>query len=191
MDWLKGIDKTWTIFLDRDGVLNHEIDGDYVRTVSQLVIYPYIPVAIARLNGFFHSVIVVTNQRGIGRGLMSEENLLLIHETIQRKCMNAMGHIDEFYYSIEVEDQAPSRKPQIGMALLARNENPNIDFTKSIMVGNSPSDIQFGKNAGMKTIFLTTTKTADHSHNADMVCNDLAHFVEIIDQLKRPQYLQG
>jgi histidinol-phosphate phosphatase family protein len=180
LSWINEIDETWTLFLDRDGVLNEEIDGDYVRTIDQLKLYENIPTTLARLANRFDKIFVVTNQRGVSKGLMTEEDLIAIHEHLLNLCRRGLGWIEKIYYATPLEGNHPMRKPQIGMALLAKNEYPEIEFSKSVMVGNSPSDILFGKNAGMKTIFVTTTKTKEFSSEADLVLTNLSALVELI-----------
>jgi histidinol-phosphate phosphatase family protein len=178
-DFLKDIDNTWTLFLDRDGVLNHEIKGDYVRNVSQLKIYDYVPQTIAKCNTLFNKIIVITNQRGVGKGLYSNQDVNKIHEYINTVCKKANGKIDAFYFSTDLENEAENRKPNIGLALQAIQDFPNIDFNKSIMIGNNISDMQFGKKAGMKTIFVETTSIIELPNQwVDLVKLDLKHVFE-------------
>jgi histidinol-phosphate phosphatase family domain/HAD-superfamily hydrolase, subfamily IIIA len=168
-------DKSWTLFLDRDGVINYEIHGQYVLNIEQFKLYEHLEQYFHRLNTIFSKVIVVTNQRGISKGLMTEQDLHLIHKHLQL-CLKAhQGNIDGFYFAKDMDDNAINRKPNIGMALQAKRDFPSIDFKKSVMIGNNLSDMQFGKNAGMYTVFLTTTQALpsdtdliDESHK-DMV----------------------
>ncbi len=149
------INPTWTLFLDRDGVINKDIEGSYVLSVDQFEFLPNVLPAFAKFNDLFMQVIVVTNQRCIGRGLLKEEELEAIHEHMLRAIIKAGGKIDKIYYA-PVDDIAHNlRKPNIGMALQAQLDYPNIDLTKSIMIGNSISDMQFGKKTGMTTIYIT------------------------------------
>ncbi len=149
-------DKDWTLFLDRDGVLNKEIVGSYVTSVDELEICEGASRALGVLSEIFGTVIVVTNQRGVGRGLMTTETLREIHRTM--KCELAMegGRIDRIYSATAVSDNDHNRKPNSGMALQAREDFPNINFHKSVIVGNSLSDMEFGKRLAMHTVFLTT-----------------------------------
>lgn len=83
MKW--GIDHTWTLFLDRDGVINERLMGAYVRSIDEFKFLQEIPETIAQLSTIFGRVIVVTNQQGIGKGLMTERNLEEVHAYIDRK----------------------------------------------------------------------------------------------------------
>lgn len=151
------IDKTWTLFLDRDGVINRDKDGDYIRNVGEFVLLERVDEAIAMLNAIFGITVIVTNQKGVGKGLMTLEDLTGIHSLLAEQIAVKNARIDKIYFSTELDNSHPNRKPQPGMAHLAKADFPEIDHAKSIMVGNRMSDMEFGKNAGMYTVFLATT----------------------------------
>lgn len=151
------IDKTWTLFLDRDGVINQEKKDDYVRNVSEFHIYEGVLESIPVFNDLFGTVVMVTNQKGIGKGLMTVLDLTRIHAHMLAKMADWGGIIDKIYYAPDLESDSPNRKPNPGMAFQAQADFPAIDFSRSIMVGNKLSDMQFGRNAGMHTVFLATT----------------------------------
>ena len=152
-DW--NIDKTWTLFLDRDGVINVRFPGDYVKRVDEFQFLPGVKESIAKLSGIFGRIIVVTNQQGIAKGIYSHEDLNAIHSHMTRMIEIEDGKIHAVFYAPQAaEENSPMRKPGIGMALQAKKIFPQIDFSKSIMVGDTNSDMQFGKAAGMKTVFV-------------------------------------
>ncbi len=153
---LKKIDSTWTLFLDRDGVINHEKHLDYIYTWEEFKFYDGAKVAIQIFTQIFHRIIIVTNQRGIAKGVTKEENLKLIHENMVHDIEAVGGKIDAIYYCPELE--SPNRKPNPGMGLQAVKDFTDIDLSKAIMVGNTLSDMEFGRNLGIKTVFLTTTR---------------------------------
>ncbi|MFN3299660.1 MAG: HAD-IIIA family hydrolase, partial [Sediminibacterium sp.] len=68
---LSQIDASWTLFLDRDGVLNYEKKEDYIRNWDEFNFYTGVPESIKLLNGLFGRLVIVTNQKGIGKGLMT------------------------------------------------------------------------------------------------------------------------
>lgn len=149
------IDKSWTLFLDRDGVINVRFPGDYVKRVDEFEFLPGAPEAIARFSKLFGRIIVVTNQQGIARGVYSHEDLGDIHSHMQTEIEKAGGKIDRVYYAHQAAaENSPMRKPGTGMGLQAQTDFPGIDFSRSIMVGDSQSDMEFGKALGMKVIFL-------------------------------------
>jgi D-glycero-D-manno-heptose 1,7-bisphosphate phosphatase len=150
------IDKNWTLFLDRDGVINHEKHLDYIHSWEEFKFYDGAKVAIQIFTKKFNRIIVVTNQRGVGKGVTKEANLITIHTNMQAEVEKVGGKIDAVYYCPELE--SPNRKPNPGMGLQAVKDFNDIDLTKAIMVGNTLSDMEFGRNLGIKTVFLTTTR---------------------------------
>lgn len=151
--------KTWTLFLDRDGVINHEKHQDYIHTWDEFYFYDGVKEAMKIFAEKFHLIIVVTNQRGIGKGLTKPENLQIIHKNMIADIEKNGGRIDAVYFCPDLDDAHPNRKPNPGMGLQALRDFPEIDISKSIMVGNTISDMQFGRNMGVTyNIFLTTTR---------------------------------
>lgn len=154
---LNAIDTTWTLFLDRDGVLNYEKKEDYIRSWKEFRFYDGVKEALARLNKVFGVIVLVTNQKGVGKGLMTLDELSTIHSNMMEEIKAAGGRIDKLYFCTDLESSSPCRKPNAGMALQAKEDFPQIDFSKSLIVGNKPGDMQFGRNAGMHTVFVATT----------------------------------
>ncbi|MFL5772217.1 MAG: HAD-IIIA family hydrolase [Flavisolibacter sp.] len=154
---LKEIDKSWTLFLDRDGVINDERLGEYVLHWNQFIFSKGVLEVFKKLSSVFHRVIIISNQRGVGKGLMTEEALQSIHLEMQREVEIVHGKIDRIYYCTIKDDKNFFRKPNPGMAFQAIREFPDIDLSRSIMVGNKPSDMRFGRSAGMFTAFVKTT----------------------------------
>ena len=153
---LAEIDKTWTLFLDRDGVINHEEHPKYVSTWEEFKFYDGAKVAIQICTQKFNRIIVVTNQRGIAKGVTKLEDMQLIHKNMLEEVEKVGGKIDAVYYCPEME--SPNRKPNPGMGLQAAKDFPDIDLSKSIMVGNTISDMGFGRNIGARTVFVTTNR---------------------------------
>lgn len=149
------IDKTWTLFLDRDGVINERLIDDYVKQLNELKIIDKVPAAIDTFTRLFGRIVVVTNQQGIGKGMMTAEDLDIVHGFIEEVIKSAGGRIDRFYFAPQLKSEnSIDRKPGIGMGLKAKDDFPEINFEKSIMVGDSESDIEFGMKLGMKTVML-------------------------------------
>ncbi len=155
---LTKIDNSWTLFLDRDGVINHEKEKDYIHTWEEFRFYKGVKEAMAVFAKKFRHIIVITNQRGIGKGVTRMEDVERIHKNMKAEIEKAGGRIDAVYFSPDVEDTSPDRKPNNGMGLRALKDFPDIDNAKAIMIGNTLSDMQFGRNMGLKTIFLPTTR---------------------------------
>jgi len=149
-------DNTWSLFLDRDGVINKKLENDYVKRWDEFAFNHGTLEAIADLRKIFGKIFIVTNQRGVGLGKMTVAELDKIHEKMLTEIKEASGEIDKIYYCIDVDGSSPFRKPNIGMGLIAKKDFPEIEFSKSVMVGDSISDMKFGKNLGMKCILINS-----------------------------------
>ncbi len=155
---LTRIDQHWTLFLDRDGVINHEKADSYIFHYGEFRFYDRVKEALRVFASVFGRIVVVTNQRGVGKGLMTAEDLEIIHEKMLAEIVLAGGRIDRIYYADSLDDNHPHRKPNPGMALSAKTDFPEIDLRRALMVGNNLSDMEFGRNAGMYTVYLRTTQ---------------------------------
>ena len=148
------IESSWTIFLDRDGVINEKIMDGYVRSWEEFSFTKKALEAISNLSKHFPKILVVTNQRGVGKGLMSEDELIIIHEKMCEAINKESGRIDKVYYCTDKLDSSEFRKPNIGMALMAKRDYPEINFFKSVIIGDSISDMLFGKKLGMTCFYI-------------------------------------
>ncbi len=107
----------------------------------------------------FGHIFIVTNQRGIARNVMSEKDLEIIHNKMMKVINDNGGKVDEIYYCPHDRDEeCGCRKPDVGMAKKAKKEFPEINFNTSIIVGDSISDMKFGKELGMYNVFITTSQ---------------------------------
>ena len=176
------INDEWTLFLDRDGVINVEKNEDYIRQWSEFEFYPESLSALPLLANKFPRIVVTTNQKGVGKGLMTEDNLRDIHTNMVQQIEQVNGRIDHIYYCTDLDNNSPKRKPQAGMAFQAVKQFPLIQLDKSIMVGNRMSDMEFGRNAGMHTVFLATThpETAFPDTKIDYRFDNLLHFAQAL-----------
>jgi D-glycero-alpha-D-manno-heptose 1-phosphate guanylyltransferase len=174
------IDQTWTLFLDRDGVINERIVGDYVKRVEDFHFMPGALNAIVEFSKTFQRIIVVTNQQGIGKGLMTERNLLDVHRYMQSEVEKHRGKIDAAYFAPQLSaENSEMRKPNTGMAKQAQTDFPEIDFSKAVMIGDSDSDIAFGQKAGMITVKLESVDTS--KSQPDFFRKDLAACLELFE----------
>lgn len=174
------VDKTWTLFLDRDGVINLHYPNDYVKNWSEFYFLEGVLDALQKLSHDFGRILIVTNQQGVGKGLMTDEDLKHIHAEMLKEVRKHQGRVHMIYAATQkVEDDFwKLRKPQIGMAKQAKKDFPEIDFAKCIMVGDTGSDMRFGKNAGMKTVFVGDDSkiTEDEKQFVDFHCENLLDF---------------
>ena len=146
-----------TLFLDRDGVINRLLPGDYVRTPEQFVFLPGILQAIAEWSAKFKYIILVTNQRGVGKGLMTDADLSRIHAMMMSRILEAGGRIDLILTCTAVEEDHPRRKPQPGMFFEAVQLFSDIHPERCVMLGDSPSDALFARNCNMEFIQLESS----------------------------------
>jgi D-glycero-D-manno-heptose 1,7-bisphosphate phosphatase len=144
-----------TVFLDRDGVINRKMpEGQYVTGWEHFDLLPGVPEAIARLNQAGLRVLVVTNQRGVALGLYTAADVDAIHAQLQQDLAKNGARIDSFYFCPHDKRACNCRKPLPGLFQQAQAQFPEIDPATSLIVGDSLSDIEFGKNLGLKTIFI-------------------------------------
>ena len=178
----KQINKEWTLFLDRDGVINHEGVDSYINTWDQFKFYEGVKEAFEIFAGKFKRIIVVTNQRGVGRGITKEHDLRVIHENMELEIVKNNGRVDAVYYCTDVEDSSPRRKPSPGMGIEAAKDFPDIDFSKSVMAGNRISDMEFGRNLGIYTVYIETThpESAAGNKNIDLSFPSLHAFAKAL-----------
>jgi len=186
MEFLKnkpGLDRSWTLFLDRDGVLNTEILGSYVTKWEEFEFLEGVHAAMQMLSSVFGNIVVVTNQRGVGKGIMTVDTLREIHANMCAEIGHEGGRIDKVYACTATTDEDHNRKPNTGMAQQAREDFPEIDFRRSIMVGNSMSDMEFGRRLNMHTVFLTT-KHSPFALPHDMIDEQYASLLEWANTVK-------
>jgi histidinol-phosphate phosphatase family protein len=171
---LTNIDASWTLFIDRDGVMNYEKQDDYIHTWDEFKFYEGVKEAFEIFNNTLGIIVIITNQRGVAKGVTKIEDLHLIHKKMRQEIEAAGGRIDRIYVCTEMESN--NRKPNTGMGLQAIKDFPEIDLSKSLMIGNTLSDMKFGRNLGVAiNIFLPTTRKEvppDHP-DIDLVFNDL------------------
>lgn len=175
----------WSLFLDRDGVINQRIPEDYVKHPDEFKFIPGATEALALFAGIFYPIIIVTNQQGIGRGLMTNPQLNLVHEKMLQKITETGGRIDAVFFSPDMKNTSSvTRKPAVGMGLKARRQFPSMNFKRSIMAGDSYSDILFGHRLGMLTVLIGTDKDmAFHcSGMLDFSFPDLISFAEHVEK---------
>ena len=167
--------KEKTVFLDRDGVINEKApEGDYIKSWKEFHFLPGVIDAIRLLNDNDWHIIIITNQRGIARNLMTLKNLQAIHSAMEEELCKQGAHIDGIYVCRHEKGTCHCRKPDIGLFLQAEQDFP-IDKSKSWMIGDSKSDIEAGRNYGIRTIAV-----ANFIHLADKQFPNLLNAVHFL-----------
>jgi histidinol-phosphate phosphatase family protein len=177
------MDKTWTMFLDRDGLINEKINDNYVKNWDQFVFIENAIEAIKLLSLNFNRILIVTNQRGVGKGLMTEEQLNIIHRKMCAQIELNTGRIDKIYYCSSVFENNENRKPNIGMGLQAKTDFPEIDFSKSIIIGDSLSDMKFGKQLGMHCLLIRDEMEENYTKEFDLQFKSLFECALYLDRI--------
>jgi histidinol-phosphate phosphatase family protein len=143
------------VFLDRDGVINEKAPaGDYIRTWREFRFLPGIADWICIFNALGLLVIVVTNQRGAARGVMTAEDLAEIHEHMIAELAREGARIDDLFCCTHEEDSCECRKPRPGMVLAAQ-QKWGIDLSASLMIGDSECDRQLAVTCGMPFVLVS------------------------------------
>ncbi len=149
-----------TLFLDRDGVVNKKLEQRYVTNFDEFVFVKNSDIAIRKLHKIFKRILIVTNQQGIGKGIMTEDDLNLLHLQMQRELSIDFDLIDKIYFCPCLEvDNCNCRKPKTGMLENAKLDFPDMKIEDSFLVGDSDSDIIAGKKFGLSTIKVSSEFT--------------------------------
>ena len=142
------------IFLDRDGTLNP--DPGYINNILDYNFYDFTLPALKMMSKNYNRFCIVTNQSGVARGLIPINSLNIINDFIREKFRENSISLLNIYMSFDHPDNASTnRKPGPGMFLKAKKEY-NLKLSKCLMVGDSISDMEAGKNLGMETMLVLT-----------------------------------
>ena len=151
-----------TLFLDRDGVVNIKLKGRYVRDFSEFEFMRGALLAISKLSKVFSRIIIVTNQQGIGKGIMSDSDLNSLHAKMLEKIEELGGKIHKIYYCPHLEAyNCLCRKPKPGMIQRAMIDFPDIIINDSYLIGDSDSDIKAGNSMSLNTVKVDNEYTLE------------------------------
>jgi D-glycero-D-manno-heptose 1,7-bisphosphate phosphatase len=143
------------VFLDRDGVINRKArESEYVWQWSDFHPLPDVEAAILSFNRSGRRVIVVTNQRGVARGLYTLDQVDSLHDRLQKHLTRFGAHIDAFYVCTHDYLQCSCRKPKTGLLEQAFRDFPKATKRNSIVIGDSVSDIQLALAFGIRSILI-------------------------------------
>jgi D-glycero-D-manno-heptose 1,7-bisphosphate phosphatase len=155
-----------TAFLDRDGTINEgAAEGDYIVSPAEVRLLPGAAEAIRLLHEHPAKVVVVTNQRGIALGRMSEADLAAVNERLQQLLAAEGAHLDAIYHCPHERGECDCRKPGPAMFERAAREVPGVAIEGAAMIGDSAIDVEAGRRLGLTTVRLGHTgndPTPDH-----------------------------
>ncbi len=179
-----------SLFLDRDGVINQLVEEGYVLSPDKLAFLPGAIDAIVKAHRYFNRIFVVTNQQCVDRGMITEQGLAAVHGKLTDAVVAAGGAIDRIYYSPYVsESNHPFRKPNIGMALLAKKDFPDIRLKNCIMVGDNMTDMLFGRRCDMLTVLVgDSCDTANQKpylidYRFDTLTDFIDYYTHVVNEL--------
>ena len=170
--------KRWTLFLDRDGVINQYLPADYAKTKDDFILNNDVVEAIGELKRIFHRVVMVTNQQGIGKEVMSNADL----ENVHLKLFNSLkekgiSYFDSAFYAPYLKaDKHHWRKPSTGMMLKSQEYFPEINFNESVVVGDSPGDMELAQKMGAIRVKIRNPEF--DFDNQDYTYTNLKEFVD-------------
>ncbi len=146
------IDRIDIVFFDRDGTLNH--DEGYMSDPDRLVLLPGAAEAVAALNAAGVKAVVITNQSGVGRGLVTREALARIHERLAALLARQGARLDGIYSCLHRPDEGCAcRKPGTALAIQAARDL-DVNPSRSAMIGDKPVDLELGRRLGARTILV-------------------------------------
>lgn len=179
-----------TVFLDRDGTINVRLVGEWIVREEQFELLPGVGEALAKLQRAGMALYVITNQRGIELGLFTEERLSELHAHMGA-LLAPFGVTLAGVYSSHV-GKGPRTKPEPGMFFDAKRDHPEIDFSRSVMIGDAVRDVQAGAAAGCRTVLIIDAQhgedvlreAREKNVRPDYVVRSLAEAAEIVLSLR-------
>jgi D-glycero-D-manno-heptose 1,7-bisphosphate phosphatase len=179
---------TPAVFFDRDGIVNrHPGPGGYVLRADDFHLLPEFVQALRIVIARGYVPVVVTNQRGVGRGLMSAAELEAIHERLRRELAARGLALRDILVCTATDDAHPWRKPRPGMLLEAAHRH-DLDLSRSWMIGDYESDVQAGRRAGCRTVRVAPM---DEASEADARVPDMAALAAYLDRHLPPARAEG
>lgn len=172
------MNKNKAILFDRDGVVNIRPISGYVRKPDEFVILEDFVSFFKMIKKNDYLAILITNQQGVGKKIMSLQDMKQIHNVLQQEMIYRTGYeFDDIFYCTELkESNSYRRKPNPGMIIEAL-EKHSIDKSRSFMIGDSKTDVIAGKKAGVKTVLLSPEYLKE-KHGADYVYKNFYELIE-------------
>lgn len=175
-------EKKHTLFLDRDGVINVLRVGDYVKRIEELEFRDDFLKSIPYIVQKFSPIIIVTNQQGIAKGICTQEQVDNVHAYVYKTLLSKGLKIDKIYVCPHIAGGGcHCRKPETGMAEQAQADFPEIEFGRSVMIGDNVTDMIFGHRCGMETVFIGEINEENREEiiaNSDHLVSSVLEFVK-------------
>jgi D-glycero-D-manno-heptose 1,7-bisphosphate phosphatase len=171
-----------TVILDRDGTI--VVDRHYLNDPDGLSFLPGAANALRWLTEHDYRLVIITNQSGIGRGLLSVERLRQIHDRLDQMVLHAGARLDGIYFCPHRPDEnCACRKPQTGLLIRAASEL-GFDMSSVIVIGDKDSDVELGQRVSAPTILIGNAEVSAASATVpDFTVRDLTQAVEVINSI--------
>lgn len=167
-------------FFDRDGIVNRSPGAGYVESWEEFHLFPEFPVVLKKVIDAGYAGVIITNQSCVAKGIITESVLLDMHARLRKMLRDEHGiDVLDVYYCPHNSDTCDCRKPKPGMILKAAAEH-NLDLAGSWVVGDQHRDIETGKRAGCRTIYVTDDP---QRNDADITVAGMKELVSIMDNL--------
>ncbi|MDI6731841.1 MAG: D-glycero-beta-D-manno-heptose 1,7-bisphosphate 7-phosphatase [Candidatus Margulisbacteria bacterium] len=179
------------VFMDRDGTIIEDVG--YLNHPSNIQFIPGSIEAIKKLNAAGYKVIIITNQAGVARGLVSEDMLQTIDKALHKWILASHAHLDGIYYCphhpehghYPYRQACECRKPHPGLIKRAQRDF-DIDLSQSYMIGDKATDIEAGRRAGVKTTMVLSGRGSEEKnhlkHPPNQFAENLLEAVNLIIQ---------
>ena len=171
------------VFFDRDGIVNlpPAAGKRYIERPEEFEIRPEFLEALRVVNGRGYAAVIVTNQKGVATGQIKPDDLLAIHRRLLDMVLRHDAHLLDILVSTTADDADPSRKPNPGLLLAAAKDHA-LDLSRSWMIGDHVRDIEAGRRAGCRTVFVGTHAPDE----ADFQVPDMAALVAFLFEHLEP-----
>lgn len=183
--------REWCLFLDRDGVINRQVVGNYVRGLQDFEWLPRVQLALKRLRQWAPHLVIVTNQQGVGKGLMSADDLEAIHHHLQTELAMDGVEFDAIKVCPHLESSGCNcRKPSPGLILDWLEQHPHSEPSLSIMVGDSQSDLELAHNVAAAVGGCASVRIGGHASlgtAADATFDSLWEFAVAVVRANKEQ----
>jgi D-glycero-D-manno-heptose 1,7-bisphosphate phosphatase len=166
------------VLLDRDGTINVKApEGQYVCAPNRVFLIPGAARAVRRINALGLPTYVVTNQRGVARGVCTEAQVAQTNRRISELLEVEDAFVDGYYVCSHEKDMCDCRKPLLGLAHRLAEDVPELDLGNACVIGDAETDVLFGMGLGAYTVRLGASSAVTR---ADVTCSSLLDAVDFL-----------
>jgi D-glycero-D-manno-heptose 1,7-bisphosphate phosphatase len=175
-----------TAFVDRDGVINRKRpEGEYVNCREEFELLPGSVDALVNLSRAEFKVVIVTNQQGIAKGITDRALVDSLHAELMQTVSEAGGRISQVQVCPHLDGSCECRKPAVGLFERARAADPAIDFARSVVIGDSESDIEAAKRIGAKPVLVSGIGSSKPRADGVVEVADLSAAADLLTDVAR------